>query len=102
MFIVAALLVLAVHHTTSQELGEVYNVTVQQGIPATLKYTVDTRNHTLKVRWAGPVCQYKLTDLRRGIVCYNIISMSKFQLHSNLPGIVIVIVIFLQGVHSVN
>ena len=55
MLLVTTLLVLAVQCVNSQELGEMYNVTIQQGIPATLKYTVDTRNGTLKVSLGGSI-----------------------------------------------
>ena len=61
MLLLAVLLVLSVQHASSQEpgnfstseldgdVGEVVNVTIRRGIPATLKYSVDTRNHTVQV-----------------------------------------------------
>lgn len=49
MLLVTALIVLAIQDANSQELGEKYNVTIQQGVAATFKYTVDTRNGTLIV-----------------------------------------------------
>lgn len=56
LFLVTALLVLAVQHTSSQKLGDIYNVTVQQEIPATVKYVVNTENHTLQVGRRSLVC----------------------------------------------
>ena len=50
MFIVTAILVFAVQHASTQELGEIFNVTVEQELPEAFKYIVDTRNHTLQVR----------------------------------------------------
>lgn len=61
MLLVAVVLVLSVRYVSSQglwnssiyevdgEVGEVLNVTIQRGIPATLTYSVDTRNHTVQV-----------------------------------------------------
>ena len=53
MLLVTILIVLAIQHANSQELGERYNVTIQQGAPAILKYAVDTRNGTLMVSLGG-------------------------------------------------
>ena len=47
--LVVVLLVLTAKFAALQELGKMYNVTIQQGVPAMLKYIVDARNHTLKV-----------------------------------------------------
>ena len=55
MLLVTTLLVLAVQCVNSQELGEMYNVTIQQGIPETLKYTIDAKNGTLKVSLGGSI-----------------------------------------------
>ena len=49
VLLVTAILVLAVQHTGAQQLGELVNVTVEQGVTETIKYTVDTRNHTVQV-----------------------------------------------------
>ena len=56
LFSLTALLVLVVQHAYSQELGEIYNVTVEQGVPEAIKYTVDTRNHTVQASRAVPGC----------------------------------------------
>ena len=61
MLSLAVILVLSVQHASSQGqgnvstseldgvIGEVVNVTIRRGNPATLKYSVDTRNHTVQV-----------------------------------------------------
>lgn len=56
LFSLTALLVLVVQHAYSQELGEIYNVTVEQGVPKAIKYTIDTRNHTVQASRAVPGC----------------------------------------------
>lgn len=57
-FVVTTILVLAVQRASTQELGEIFNVTVEQELPEAFKYIVDTRNHTLQVRWVVPQFSY--------------------------------------------
>ena len=59
ILLVTAILVLAVRHAGAQQLGELVNVTVEQGVTETIKYTVDTRNHTVQVNiWGGAAFGY--------------------------------------------
>ena len=55
IFLVTAIFMLAVQRTGAQQLGELVNVTVEQGVAEAIKYTVDTRNHTVQVSRAVPL-----------------------------------------------
>ena len=55
IFLVTAILVLAVQCAGTKELGELLNVTVEQGVAKAIKYTVDTRNHTVQMSRAVPL-----------------------------------------------
>ena len=98
MLAVIALLVLAAKFAASQELGKTYNVTIQQGVPATLKYIVDSRNHTLKVRagdgWGPLICRTPGAVPTKSLVSLRILDQLLFLVHLQLQRMHIMMVTF--------